>query len=393
MKKPKMLIAGGGHADIPLILAAKRLGYYVITTGNIPYQLGHNYSDDYINGDFSDKSRMYEIAKNQNISAICPSCNDFSALSCAFVAEKLGLPGHDSYRISKIIHHKDCYRKFALKNGIPTPDAKWSDNKKDAHKYVNNLKFPLIVKPVDLTGGKGISKIYEKKQVKKAVDKAFSMSKAKRVVIEEFLEGSHHAISLFLRDGKVVFHSSEDEGYYLNPYLVSAVSTPAIISKKVIKELCHLSEKIAKILFLKTGILHIQYILSKGKPFIIEITRRAPGDLYIRLVEIATGAKYSEWIVKGFAGLNCDDVKEYENKGYYTKHCIMPSHSGILNNIKFAECIKQYIIEKFMWWHKGDKIIDYLTTNFGIVFLKFDSKEKMIKLTKKLPELIHCEIC
>ena len=63
------------------------------------------------------------LARELKISAICACCNDFSALSAAYTAEKLGLPGHDDYRTSQIIHHKDEYRKFASANGIPTPRA------------------------------------------------------------------------------------------------------------------------------------------------------------------------------------------------------------------------------------------------------------------------------
>ena len=102
-----MLIAGGGYADIPLILSAKKLGYYVITTGNRPEELGHFYSDEYHHTDYSDLKAMLTLSKQLKINAICACCNDFSALSSAYVAENLGLPGHDSYETTKIIHHKD----------------------------------------------------------------------------------------------------------------------------------------------------------------------------------------------------------------------------------------------------------------------------------------------
>lgn len=110
----KLLIAGGGYADIPLIFSAKKLGYHVITTGNRPDELGHLYSDEYHQADFSDIKTMLTLSKQLKISAICACCNDFSALSSAYVAENLGLPGHDSYNTAKIIHHKDLYRQFAL---------------------------------------------------------------------------------------------------------------------------------------------------------------------------------------------------------------------------------------------------------------------------------------
>ena len=105
-EKKKILIAGSGHGDIPLIVAAQNLGFYVITTGNQPdgpNGLGIEYSDEYYCEDYSNKERMLELAKKLEIDAICPCTNDFSAISTAYVAEKLDLPGHDSYETTLIL--------------------------------------------------------------------------------------------------------------------------------------------------------------------------------------------------------------------------------------------------------------------------------------------------
>ena len=391
-KQPKMLIAGGGYADIPLILAAKKIGYYVITSGNRPDELGHNYSDEYQKADFSDPDAMLELARNFNISAICACCNDFSALSCAYVSEKLGLPGHDSFEVAKIIHQKDRYREFAMRNGIPTPHAIGVSNIEDGLKAIDLLRFPLIIKPVDLTGGKGVSTIYEKEQATGTLEKAFKISRAKRLVIEEYLEGSRHGFSAFLRNGRIVFYFSDNEHYYLNPYLVSAASVPGLVSDDVVKQLCFLSEKIASSLSLTTGIFHIQYILHKGQPVIIEICRRAPGDLYIKLVEIATGVDYAKWIVRASAGLDCGELEHAEPKGFFTRHCVMASRRGTISDISFDSSLDNMIVDKMMWWKQGDQVTDELTTKFGIVFVKFDSQDDMMRITERLNDLIYCQI-
>ena len=66
-KKPKLLIAGGGYADIPLIQAAKSLDFYVITSGNKPDELGHCYSDEYQNADFSSPDTMLDLSRSLDI--------------------------------------------------------------------------------------------------------------------------------------------------------------------------------------------------------------------------------------------------------------------------------------------------------------------------------------
>jgi len=384
-----MLIAGGGHADIPLILAAKKLGYYVITSGNRPYDLGHRYSDEYAPADFSDPEAILALARNYKISAICACCNDFSALSAAYAAEKLGLPGHDPYETVRIIHHKDEYRKFATENDIPTPMAICFTSKQEALKRIEEIPCPAIIKPVDLTGGKGISVVNKITEIKSAIDKSIAVSKAGRLVAEEFIIGTRHGFSAFLYNGKVVFYFSDNEHYFLNPYLVSAASTPSTVPFFVDRSLCEQSEKIASLLSLKTGIFHIQYIFKENKePVIIEICRRAPGDLYIKLVEHATGVDYSSWIVKASAGLDCSGLIHVEPKGCFVRHCVMSAASGRIIDVVFDSAIEKQIIDRFMWWQKGDMITDVMTSKCGIVFLEFDSRDEMMEKTDRLQEMI-----
>jgi len=391
-KRKRLLVVGGGYADIPLILSAKNLGYHVITTGYFPSELGHHYSDEYHKADYSDPDAILGLAQKLGIDAICACCNDFSALSCAYVAEKLGLSGHDPYEVSMSIHHKDLYRQFALRNNISSPLAFGFTRREEAIENLNLLSFPIIVKPVDLTGGKGVSTVYTVEQAKSAIEKAFTVSRSKRIVIEEFIEGSRHGFSAFLRNGRVVFFFSDNEHYFKNPYLVSAASAPSIVSPTVEKKLCVESERIAQILSLKTGIFHIQYILRNDEPVIIEICRRAPGDLYVKLVEHATGLLYSEWIVKASAGLDCSELSHSPVKGFFTRHCVMSARAGKVNNVIFDSSIQENIIDQFMWWKRGDIIQDEMVSKLGIVFLRFSSIEEMLEKTELMPTLIRVDV-
>lgn len=388
----KLLIAGGGYADIPMIQAAKALGFHVITSGSRADDMGHRYSDECHLEDFSDERAMLKLAQSLNIDAICACCNDFSALTAAYVAEKMGLPGHDSYETAQIIHHKDLYRRFAIENNIPSPRAEGFESVEAALAALDQFHFPLIIKPVDLTGGKGISTITRAEDAKAALELAFNRSRAKRVVVEEFIEGTRHGLSTFIRDGKVVFHFSDNEHYYLNPYLVSAASTPGDVPQTVVDKLCHASEKIVSLLALKTGIFHIQYILRGNDPFIIEICRRPPGDLYTRFVKHATGVDYPAYIVRAAAGMNCDDLVQVFPSGHFTRHCVMTSKNGQIKDVHVDPSVSANIIDQFMWWKAGDMIDDFLVQKLGILFLRFDSREEMLDKTIRMQDLIRAEL-
>ncbi len=390
--KKTLLIAGGGYADIPLIKAAKGLGFHVVTTGNRPDELGHTFSDEYIEADYSNPQAMLKLAQKLDIDAICPCCNDFSAISSAYVAEQLGLPGHDSCASSELIHHKDSYRKFARDNDIPTPKAMGFASIDEATASLGEFDLPIIIKPVDLTGGKGVTTVRDESASIAALKTAFQVSKSGRIVIEEFIEGSRHGMSAFIVNGNIGFHFTDDEYYFKNPYMVSAASAPTSISANVIADLVDQANKIVKELGLKDGIFHIQFIVHEKDPVIIEICRRPPGDLYIKLVEHATGINYSEWIVKAFCGMDCSDLKQQEVSGFYLRHCIMASKPGVLEDIEINHEVEGNIIESLMWWQPGDKIYNHLLSKFGIVFLKFNSLNELKYRSVEMPMLISAKI-
>lgn len=388
----KMLVAGGGYADIPLIQAAQQLGYHVITSGNRAGDLGHQYADEVQLADFSDYETMLALAQQMGIDAICPCCNDFSALSCAYVAERLGLPGYDPLEVSLTLHHKDQYRQFAAKAGIPGPQATSFSSVEAALAEIETFRLPIIVKPVDLTGGKGINVAHNLVQAKTSIKNAFAFSKVKRIVVEQYFSGSRHGYSAMLRDKQVIFEFFDDEYYYLNQYLVSAASFPGDIPDNVRNELRNNVESIAGILNLCDGIFHVQYIMNAGRPFIIEICRRPPGDLYIKFVQHATGVNYPLWIVRSFAGLDCSAFGPYKMQGFFTRHCIMGNSAGVLESIDYDLSIADNIFDQFVWWRSGQIITDYLTEKFGIVFLRFASAQEMCEKTSNMHRLIRVNI-
>jgi biotin carboxylase len=389
----KLLLLGGSHAEIPLIKAAQKMGYYVITTGNQKDGLGHPYADDYIECDFSDKDAICKLAKEQQVDAICSGCNDFAYLSTAYACEKLGLPGHDSYETALELHHKNRYRSLAERLEIATPKACQCKNIEEIRQAAKKMQFPVIVKPIDLTGGKGMMRCDTQEQLEQAYTQAARMTREPYVLIEEFLTGSNHGFSAYIQNQKVSFFFADNEQYYHNPYLVSGASTPGDIPAEALQQLCADSEKIARHLQLTDGILHIQFILKEEKtPVIIEICRRAPGDLYIHLVELANGIDYPAYIVGGEVGKTLPAPVYHDADGYYVRHCIMADKEGIVKNVIIADEIAPYIIERMLWYRQGEKIEDMLKYKAGIVFLHFQEEKEYRRYLEKLTSLICIEV-
>ena len=393
----RLLLLGGSHAEIPLIKAAQEMGWFVITTGNNRDGLGHPYADKNVFADFSDKEAMLELAKRENVQAVCSGCNDFALLSTVYVCEKLGLPGHDSFATSIQIHHKDKYRALASHLGIPTPRAITVRNEQEFEAAISTLTFPIVVKPVDLTGGKGIHRAANTEEARAAYKDATSRTREDHVVVEEFVEGSNHGFSAMLVKGKVAFAFSDNEQYFINKYLVSGANTPSSTSATGLTKLREYSERIARELNLVDGILHIQYIeRADGTPVIIEICRRPPGDLYIKFVKYATGIDYPKYIVMAETGEDISSIKDVPTQGFWLRHCIMADSStengSTVRDVTFAPEIQGNIVEKFLWHKPGEIISDKLTYKAGIVFFKFDTLAEMQDKTARMTKLAKIAI-
>lgn len=386
----KMLILNGSHSDIQLIQEAKYLGYYTITLGNRPDLIGHRYSDEYKNIDFSDKETVYEFAKQEKVDAICACANDFGALSTAYAAERLGLNGHDKYETALILHHKDKFKEFARKYNIKTPLADNFDSLEKALSVKNNYEYPLIVKPVDLTGGKGVTRVNEVEDYEHAVKRAFEMSKEKKIIIEPFIEGTYHSFSTFLVNKKVRAYFSDNEYSYLNPFLVTTSAHPATDIEFAEKTLIEEAEKIANILNLVDGVFHIQYIMKDKKLYIIEITRRCSGDWYPEPVMHALNQNWAKWIIMAEAGMDCSNIPFIKDKKnvFCGRHCIMGKKNGKVKDIYFSPEIQKNIYKSFIWFKPNYEITNFMVDKLGILFLEYETEEEMLDKSNRITNLV-----
>lgn len=384
----KILILNGSHSDIQLIQEAKKLGYYVYTTGNRPDLIGHKYADEYVFGDFSDPELIYNLFKDKGLDAVCSCANDFGAITAAYLAERLGLPGHDSYETTLTLHHKDRFKKLVAELDIHTPKASWFETPEQA--LSQTPVFPVIVKPIDLTGGKGISRADNPEEYETAIRTAFERSKQKRIVVEPFISGTQHSFSTFIVNKKVASFFSDNELSYLNPYLVSTSGGPARDIEKYQHILIEDAEKLAELLNLRDGILHCQYLLSEdGMPHILEYTRRCSGDWYSEPVQHATGIPWAEWIVRSECGLPCGDFpKGRKQTKFCGRHCIMGDHNGKVKDLYISDELRPHIYDSIEWWQPGYELTNYLADKIGILFLEYDSEEQMNDILSRITDLV-----
>lgn len=378
--KEKALILNTSHNDIGLIRALKDMGYYVVAIGAKSGLMGERLVDECRQLDYSDKESVLCLADELGISAICSCCNDLGVLTAAYVAERLGLPGHDPYEVTETLHDKGKFKKFASEFGIKTPQAEVFTDAEKALAYVRNAShFPLMVKASDLSAGNGISKVTSSNEAQRAVENAFAKSRKKHIVVEPFIEGTQHAICTFLLDGKVVAAGSNNEYSYINPYRVEIDTYPARDFELVRDFLIGQIEKMASVLSLVDGIFEMQYILTpEGDAWILECMRRVLGNMYGIPSSNLMGFNWDYWEARCHCGLDCAEFPVgATEKGYYAYRALIAKKDGVFSGLEVSDTVRSYVTEEVMLKELGEKIINHGSDPIGFLFFSFPSREVM----------------
>ncbi|MDW7658165.1 MAG: hypothetical protein SCM11_13435, partial [Bacillota bacterium] len=148
---------GGAFAQIPAIQYAKAAGYHVLTCDYLPDNPGHQYADQSFNVSTTNKEEVLCLAREMEIDGIVAYASDPSAPAAAYVCDALRLPGA-SYRAVQNLAEKDLFRAFLRDNGFTYPAFHSLKSEADVDK-LENLDYPVYVKPVDSSGSKGITRV------------------------------------------------------------------------------------------------------------------------------------------------------------------------------------------------------------------------------------------
>lgn len=377
-------------SEIPFIAAARKMGFYVITTSTKSDYPGHKYADEYVYGDYRDADKMIEIIKEHDIDAISWGCSDTCALTACLVSEKLGMKGHDTYENAQIIHLKDKFKEFAKKYGIKTPISNNYSSEEEALSDKNEVKFPVIIKPVDLAGGQGIHVVRQVEDYESAIKNAFERSKIKRILVEPFIEGTLHSLNTFIVNQKVVSYCTANDYSYINKLMTNSGIAPADNWKEAVKQLIPETEKVAQILGLADGQLHMQYIMTaEGDCHIIEMMRRNIGNNWSVMLNDSVGVNWAEWVIRAEAGMDCHCIPvNKEPQGYYGYHMMMAPQNGKFVGVEVDESIRKFVYHLTVKEQPGFEIKDYLNYKIGNAMVHFDTEEEKDFFMPRINELI-----
>ena len=209
----KLLILGGSSYIVPVIKMAREMGIYVITCDYLPNNIAHRYSDEYRNVSTIDKEAVLAVAQELKVDGVMAFACDSGVVSAAYTAEKMGLPFQGSYESVSILQDKGLFRKFLRDNGFNSPQFKRYVDAKLAYQERDLFHWPVIVKPVDSAGSKGVTRVDSPDELQAAISASLEYSHGGAFIIEEFLtfDGYHSSSDIFTVDGNLVFSTYSDQ--------------------------------------------------------------------------------------------------------------------------------------------------------------------------------------
>lgn len=384
----KLMVLGGARYALPIIKAAHEIGVYVITADYLPDNIAHKYSDEYCNVSITDMEATLEAARERNIDGIVSFACDPGVITAAYVAEKMGLPSVGSFEAVSILQNKGKFRAFLKKHGFNVPTAKSYISIDDAMKEANGFRWPIIVKPTDSAGSKGVTKVDGINELKNAIEYALSFSRGREFIIEDFIlqKGFSSDTDSFSVDGELKFVSFNSQRFDVNaenPYTPAAYSWPSSMTQEHQEELSKEIQRLIKLLGLRTSIFNIETREgTDGKAYIMECSPRGGGNRLAECLEYATGVKLIENVVRAALGLELLPINQKTYNGSWAEVILHSEKSGIFDSLWIDESVVDSVFERDLWVEQGTKIGGFRAANeaIGTLIFRFNTEEELNRI-------------
>ena len=310
--KEKIVIIGAGDFQNPLILKAKEMGFETHVFAWKENAAGERNADYFYPVSIVEKERILGICKSINPAAVLTIASDLANITASYISEKLGL-STNSMECIRITTNKYEMRSVFAKNGISVPGF-LRVNEKNAVEEIemSGLKYPLIVKPTDRSGSRGITKITDKSEISAAVREAVKNSFEKQAVVEEYIEGNEYSCECISFNGNHRLLSFTKKYTTGSPHFIeTAHMEPSGLDEETEKKASEYIFKALDALKITCGASHSEFKIDEnGNIKIIEIGSRMGGDcIGSDLVRISTGYDFLKMTVQTALGMSPEFVK------------------------------------------------------------------------------------
>ena len=387
----KLLILGASEFQIPLIRQAKKMGIYTCAVDISDEAAGFKFADEFRVCSVKDTEKILEIAKNFKPDGITAGMVDVAVYTTAVVCEKLSLPGLSPY-VAKQATNKLLMIQAFQKNNVPHPFYKYirDINELDC----DYLPFPLVSKPIDMAGSRGINYIPDSSELHSSFEASRNCSDSGEVILEEFMVGPEVSVEILVKGTEPVVLQITDKLTTGKPsFMELGHSQPSQLPYNTKALIQNVACKAVKALDLIDCIVHAELIITSDGPKMVELGARMGGDCIDQyLIEYSTGINLQEIAIKIALGEEFDIPSKTINNAAAIR--FIQCRPGVVKDISYNETLINEAEICRIYCKKGD-IYSYAKDNsgrFGYVVVQSDDPQDAITRCEKIIEAIRIEV-
>ncbi|MBR6963363.1 MAG: ATP-grasp domain-containing protein [Prevotella sp.] len=394
----RLLVMGGMRISCEIVRKAKEMGIFTIVADYYPVEKSpaKAISDKAIKVSVTDVDAVLEVIKQEQVDGVLVGFNDMLLPFYADICNKAGLPCYGTKEQFEILIAKDKYKALCRQFDVPTIPEYCIDD--------DNIKYPVLVKPVDSSGSRGITICYNKQQMEEAVKTGKQASPQGKVLIERYMGGREVTVFWTFQDGNYYLsalgnrHVKHNQGMDVIPLPVG-YTFPSVFLPKYRSEVEDNCKRMFHHLGIKDGMMFMQCKVEDGTCYVYDIGFRLTGSLEYKILERVCGYNPLKMMIEfaltgkmGEESIADKAVPEFKTPAFNVSCLCAP---GTIKEITGIEEVKGFVdVEDVVIAHApGETIAECmkgLLTQITVRVLgSVDSKKDLLPIMQKIDETIH----
>ena len=381
----KLLIIGASILQLPAIKKAKEMGYYVGVIDFDPNAIGIPFADEYFNVSTIDIEGVVKTAEDFKPQGIMTLATDMPMRSIAAACEKLGLSGISFETAVKSTDKGEMIKAFE-ECGVEHPWYHIISSVAELDSKIDKITYPCISKPTDNSGSRGVMLIHNEQELREAVNYSSSNGRSGSVIVEEYMQGPEVSVEIITIDGEPNVLQVTDKLTTGAPHFVEmGHSQPSRLDEKDLSKIRDLACRAVRAVGIENGPAHVEIILTKEGPKMVELGARMGGDcITTHLVPLSTGIDMIEATIKIACGEK-PDIEPKFKKGSAIRFIDAPIGTiTAINGIEEAEKVDG-VKEVSLTKHIGDKVgeIGSSTDRVGFVIAQSNTADEAVRVCEE----------
>ncbi|MEG2081591.1 MAG: glycosyltransferase [Oscillospiraceae bacterium] len=382
----KLMLLGGGNCQLSAARYAFEQGIEVVLADYTPMPPAAKYAKKHLKISTFDIPACLENARSEGVNGVMTIGTDQPVYTGAVISEKLKLPATISVETAFAVTNKQRMKTLMTQNGIPTVNYCFIGENSTLEE-MEKLSLPLVIKPLDSQGQRGIFKLSTPQEVLEHLKKTLSFSRCPLALVEEFYDSDEITVSGWVKNGKLYPLTITDRLLYPSKKNIGICIGHRFPSVHMDRhdEIVDICNRLVSVFKIGEGALYVQLLVGEKGIKVNELACRIGGAFEDFFIPYVTGFNILKAVVNSSLG---EKVSVEELKGFDMRHCkkyvatqLTFCDSGRVKSITPLEEIKAmpYIIDAGYNYHEGDTLpmVENATARFGHAVIVGENEEAL----------------